>query len=71
MNFWTNFLTSKNHWFGFLKQKPKTLVPTGCQNIKYLTFQLSSLTYSQIWLIILVGDHQCGYITKLGEETHV
>jgi hypothetical protein len=44
-------------------------VPTGWQNVvNVLNFLLSSLTCSQIWLIPLVDDHQCGYITKLGKK---
>jgi hypothetical protein len=41
-------------------------VPAGRQNVvNVLNFLLSSLTCSQIWLIPLVDDCQCGYITKL------
>ncbi len=32
---------------------------------------LSSLTCSQIWLIPLADDHQCGYITKLERKERV
>jgi hypothetical protein len=39
-------------------------VPAGRQNIPgFLNFFISSLTCSQILLIFLVNDHQCGYIT--------
>jgi hypothetical protein len=43
-----------------------TVFPASSQNIKrFLNFLLSYLLCSQIWLNLVVGDHQFGYITKL------
>ncbi len=39
--------------------------------IIFCLLKLSSLTYSQIWLIPLVDDHQQDCITKLKKETMV
>ncbi len=41
-------------------------VSAGCQNIaRFLNFSYSSLTSNKIWLLHLVDDCQCAYITKL------
>jgi hypothetical protein len=37
-------------------------------SMTFYLFLLSSLTCSQIWLISLVDDHQCGFITELLEK---
>jgi hypothetical protein len=51
-------------------QKNSQQVPAGSQNtekdsfFKKVNFS-SCLMYSQIWLNVLVNDHQFGYITEL------
>jgi hypothetical protein len=59
-------LTSANldDWF-------QHVAKTSHDNFFVFCFKLSSLTYSQIWLIPLVDDHQQDCITKLKKETKV
>jgi hypothetical protein len=48
-----------------------TVFPANSQIIKgFLNFLLSYLLCSQIWLNLVVDDHQFGYITKLKNKKH-
>jgi hypothetical protein len=47
-----------------------SMLPKHCMVI-FCFLKLSPLTYSQIWLIPLVGDHQRDCMTKLKKETMV
>ncbi len=69
------FLCKKMHrkTSDFEKKTPELLtfrhwVPAGCKNIaRFLNFS-TFLVVTQICLIPLVDDCQCGYITELGEK---
>ncbi len=54
-------------------KKKKFQNPIDCQNIsvafcKTIANVATSLTCTQIWLILLVDDRQCGYMTKLTQN---